>query len=220
MKRVAPMLALALLAACEGMGSSRGPDLERMIDQEKAEAFEPSPFLPNGRVMQVPPEGTVPRERVLGDPALTEGVVDGKLLDAIPIPMSAPLLMRGRDRYDIYCAPCHGVLGDGDSEVARRMELRRPPSLVDLQPLPYTAVGPNGEPMAPTGNRYGPGGIFRVITEGFGLMPNYRNELPPADRWAVVAYVRALTVSQRSTLDGLPPDLRQEGVQKLQEGTR
>jgi hypothetical protein len=179
-----------------------------MIDQEKGEAYEPSSYLPNGRVMQEPPPGTVPRERVLGDPSLTEGVVNGRLLDRIPIPVDAPLLARGRNRFEIYCAPCHGVLGDGDSEVARRMELRRPPSLVDL-PARLDTDG---------GNRYGPGGIFRTISDGYGLMPQYRAELPPIDRWAVIAYLRALTISQRSTFDQLPPELKGDATRSLGAG--
>ncbi len=211
-------LFFAGLAACESFGSSVSVDLERMIDQEKAEPYETSRFLPNGRVMQDPPAGTVPRERVLGDPGFTDGVVDGRLLDHIPVTVDAALLARGRDRFDIYCAACHGVLGDGDSEVARRMDLRKPPSLVDLTFRPLVTSGPAGEATPPTGNRYGPGGIFRVISNGFGLMPHYRAELPPRDRWAVIAYLRALTISQRGRLESLPADVRDQAARALEDG--
>src|SRR5262249_19015568 len=99
----------------------------------------------------------------------------------------------GRDRWNVFCAACHGLAGDGDSEVATQMALRRPPSL-----------------LASTVREFPPGRIFRVATEGFGFMPSYRLQIGVADRWAILAYVRALQIAQGSKLADLPAGLRRE----------
>ena len=99
------------------------------------------------------------------------------------------MLQTGRKRFEIICATCHGLVGDGRSLVARNMSLRPPPSLHDY------ASRPDGY-------------IYQVITRGFGLMPSYSAELPVEERWAVVAYVRALQLSQRSNLAASPPAVR------------
>jgi mono/diheme cytochrome c family protein len=125
------------------------------------------------------------------DPAVATGLgPDGKPLAASPVPVTAALLARGRARFDTFCAACHGVLGDGESQVALNMSMRRPPSLHQYRDV-------------------ADGYIFRVISSGFGLMPSYAAALPVEDRWAVVAYVRALQLSQHATLDQLPPEARQ-----------
>jgi len=89
--------------------------------------------------------------------------------------LSRALIERGRDRFNNYCAACHGVAGDGDSDVARAMTLRRPPSLVD-----------------DTARKLADDRIYFVIEHGYGMMPSYGNPLAPRDRWAVISYVRAL----------------------------
>jgi mono/diheme cytochrome c family protein len=109
----------------------------------------------------------------------------------IPIPLTPELLAVGRKRYDITCGTCHGPLGDGNSIVAKQMSLRPPPSL-------HLYV-----------NR-APGYIFQVITHGFGLMASYAAELSIEERWAVVAYVRALQVSQNVPVGALPPEARRQ----------
>ncbi len=104
----------------------------------------------------------------------------------IPLPVTRQLLELGRKRFDITCATCHGPVGDGNSIVATQMSLRPPPSL----------------------HKYSdraPGYIFEVITKGFGLMASYAAEMTIEERWAVVAYVRALQLSQGATLDHIPP---------------
>jgi mono/diheme cytochrome c family protein len=111
--------------------------------------------------------------------------------------VDAAALARGRARFDVTCAVCHGLLGDGESQVALSMSLRRPPSLHAYRDVPD-------------------GHLYRVITEGFGLMPSYGAELSVEDRWAVVAYVRALQLSQYAGLEQVPPDVRR----KLEQETR
>jgi mono/diheme cytochrome c family protein len=118
-------------------------------------------------------------------------------VEAIPLTLTRELVERGQESFDIYCATCHGVLGDGVSQVARNMGLREPPSLVDLPAYPD-------------------GYYFDVISQGYGLMPPYAEKLTPEQRWAVVAYVRALQESQRAGLEDVPPEARS---QLLKEGT-
>jgi mono/diheme cytochrome c family protein len=107
-----------------------------------------------------------------------------------PVRLDADLLALGRRKFDVHCATCHGVLGDGQSQVALNMSLRKPPSLHEYRSVPD-------------------GYIFQVITRGFGLMPSYAGDLSPHERWAVVAYVRALQLSQAASLQQVPPQIRQ-----------
>jgi mono/diheme cytochrome c family protein len=228
-----------LLVCAAAAGCYDAPlDLERMDNQVKIEPFERSEHLP-GRALLTPPAGTVPRGTIVDAPALTEGVVGGVYVDTIPVPVTRELVLRGRERYDIYCAPCHGLLGDGVSEIARQMPLRKPPSLVDLvfahtekaaaaghehaetttttTTDAGTGAGTEVVDQGPTGNRHGPGGFYVTIKNGFGLMPSYQNELSIHDRWAVVAYIQALTLSQRARIDSLPPDVKGE-LQRIAPG--
>jgi len=175
--------------------------------QPRVNAYGTSEFYDDGLAMREPPAGTVPRERLTGQPGISTGRIAGatgagggpgaepQYLAAIPIKVDRPLLERGRRRYDITCGTCHGPVGDGDSIVARQMALRPPPSLMLYADRP-------------------PGYIFEVITNGFGLMASYAAELSLRDRWAVVAYVRALQLSQAQPLSKAPP----EEQQRLQAG--
>ncbi|HYG69052.1 MAG TPA: cytochrome c [Anaeromyxobacteraceae bacterium] len=177
-----PLLLLATTAC---------PRLDPMQQQQKVEAYEASEWFSDGLGMRRPPVGTVQYRKPL-DPVLAQGLGrDGRPVQAIPVSVDEKLLARGRTRFDVHCAVCHGVLGDGESQVALNMSLRRPPSLHLEQ---YRGV--------PDGYLYG------VVTNGFGLMPGYGAELSVEDRWAVVAYVRALQLSQNAPLDLLPPEER------------
>lgn len=178
--------ALVALVGCD-------VDLERMIEQGSYRSYEPNPYLPGG-TMQPPPPGTVSRSAEIGPPELLQGTTGtGSLVREIPIPVTRELLDRGQNRYEIFCAPCHGRAGYANTEVAENMTLRPPPALH----LPRLVQAPAGH-------------IFRVATEGFGLMPSYAEQLSLSDRWAVVAYVQALQLSQRARLDQLPAQVREE----------
>ncbi len=179
---VAVAAAAAALAACEPLD----PMARR---QQKVRAYDPSPFFADGLAMRQPPAGTVPVERVLDPAVLTGAGPDGAPVARIPVPVTPELLALGRKRFEIVCAACHGILGDGDSMVAKNMSLRPPPSLFQRK----------GEPD---------GYFFQVMSRGFGLMPSYAAELPVSERWAVVAYVRALQLSQHARLDQAPADVR------------
>jgi mono/diheme cytochrome c family protein len=187
---------LAALAIVGGLGCE--VDLERMLDQHKAKAYRASPYFEDGRTMRSPPRGTVPVTRVTRAPLLTTGMEGGRYADRLPLPVNAVLLARGEDRFRIFCGVCHGALGDGSSAVAENMKLRKPPSLHEPRIREYPA-----------------GRLFRVISEGYGLMPSYADQLPINDRWAVVAFVRALWLSQDVALIDLPPELRVEAASWL-----
>jgi hypothetical protein len=119
-------------------------------------------------------------------------------LRSIPLPLTPEFLARGRDRFEVFCAPCHGAAGEGRSVVAEAMPLVKPPSLVSAE----LAAKP-------------PGHVFRVITDGFGMMPRYAYQLPVEDRWAVVAHVRALQLAAAVPLASLPPALREAAEREL-----
>jgi mono/diheme cytochrome c family protein len=193
MKRTILTLAL-LVGACDNLGIP-WPDLERMKDQGKHKAQKESTFFEDGRAMRTPPTGTVPRERDLEDPEFNTGLSGNEFLSDFPgnLVIDDALLNHGQGRFDIYCAPCHGVLGDGKSRIADRMSLRKAPSLHTPRYLDYP-----------------PGRIYYIVSKGFGLMASYSQELDPIDRWAVVAYVKALQMSQNTTIGLLPDTLRDE----------
>jgi mono/diheme cytochrome c family protein len=135
----------------------------------------------------------IPRSRLLGPPALVEGQEGGRFVDRGPLPLTRELLVEGRRRFEIHCAACHGLVGDGVSRVAADMTLRRPPSLLEASVRGF----PDGR-------------VYAAIARGYGLMPAYARDLDVAQRWAVVAYVRALQRSQAVPLADLPPALRAE----------
>jgi mono/diheme cytochrome c family protein len=170
-----------------------------MKDQPKGLPFRENAFFADGRTMRSPPRDTVPRTRRGQTRRFLTGreAPDAGYVEEFPLALTRELVESGQGSYDIYCAACHGVLGDGVSQVARDMGLREPPSLVDL---PESADG------------Y----LYAVISEGYGLMPAYAEKLTPEQRWAVVAYMRALRESQRARLEDVPPEAR---TRLLQEGT-
>ena len=196
MSRLCLALAALSLGACQGIMPE--PDFERMIWQHHYLPFQTAPYFADKRVMRPLPTGTVPNNAVLGKPDLTEGMVKGAYVKNFPIPITKHVIERGRNRYETFCAVCHGMRGDGVSEVAHNMELRKPPVL-------------SGDRV----RAFEVGRIFRIASYGYGIMPSYAHELSPEDRWAVVAYVKALGMSQEIALSELPPDVRQEAERNL-----
>lgn len=192
MRRALAWAVCALVAAgCE-------PDLERMTDQERYDPYEPNPYFADGTTMQHPPPGTIPRGEPLVAPEVAEGVRENRPVAEMPVAVSPALLQRGRNRYDIFCSPCHGIDGEARTQVAENMRLRPPPPLV-----------------RPPVRGFPPGRIYQAITYGFGLMPTYASYLPISDRWAVVAYVQALQISRQVALDALPGDVHEEAASWL-----
>lgn len=185
--RFAVMAALVAATACD-------VDLERMSDQHRFTSYEECDGCPEGTIMMQPPPGAVARDPGAA-PEVAPGRAGGAWMEELPIRPDRALLARGRNRFDIFCAACHGRLGNGLSQVAENMTLREPRSLL----VPPVADYPVGR-------------MYATITEGYGLMRSYAGELPPADRWAVVAYVEALQLAQRMPVDELSPRLRQEAT--------
>lgn len=169
-----------LLSACR----------QDMQDQPRYEPNAPSAFFPDGTSVRPLVEGVVARGAVLDDPGRTDGKISGAFVAGNPLPVDFSLLDRGRERYGIYCTPCHGAVGDGNGMIVQR-GYRRPPSLHE----PRLVATPDGY-------------LYDVIANGYGVMPAYRAQIPVDDRWAIVAYMRALQLSQGAAVDTLPPEDR------------
>jgi len=203
MKRL--LLSLGLVSVVSTTACIDENILDPMADrQPRAMRYKESAFYSDGLSMRAPPEGTVPRERVVGNAPLATGrLPDGPIQPngeplpvyaaAIPVPVTKELLALGRKRFDITCATCHGPLGDGHSIVGTQMALRPPPNLIEQRYIEKPA-----------------GYIFEVATKGFGLMASYAAELDVNERWAVVAYLRALQLAQTATVGDVPPARRGE----------
>ena len=159
---------------------------QEMYDQPKYKDLRESGFFRDRRQARPLPAGTVARGFLRTDSAYFEGRVGGALTTEFPVPASPALLARGRERYDIYCAPCHDRTGSGHGMVVRR----------GYQPPP--SLHADRLRNAPVGH------IFDVITRGFGAMPDYASQIPVDDRWAIVAYVRALQLAQSARVAEIP----------------
>ena len=174
------------------------PDMDR---QAKLRPQEPNPFFANGVSSQLPPTGTVARSEPLQttagavyrfeDAPVNTGRETGttNFVALNPLPVDEPLLLRGRERFDIYCAPCHGRLGDGNG-ITKKLGVM--PAVANLHDQRIVAMA-DGE-------------IFNTITHGKGLMGAYGPLMPEEDRWAVISYLRALQLSWLGSVDDLPPD--------------
>jgi hypothetical protein len=181
------VLAMALLAgACE----RTGPSFQQMGRQPKYDPLEPSAFFADGMSARPRVPGTVARGEVSNNPFMDSGKIDGQDGDGFPMPVTAQILNRGHERFNIYCSECHGRVGDGNGMIPSR-GFRRPPSF-------HTEALRN----AKTGH------FFDVMTNGFGAMPPYAVQVPVADRWAIIAYIRALQLSQNGTINDVPADER------------
>lgn len=174
------MLALSVITGCR----------QEMYDQPKYKALGKSDLFADGRQSRSPVEGTVARGMLHADSKLYAGKTGNALIGVLPLPVTRDLLVRGRQRYDIYCAPCHDRTGGGNGMVVQR-GYRQPPSF-HIDRLRQEPVGH----------------FFDVITNGFGAMPDYTAQIPTEDRWAIVAYIRALQLSQNALVTDIPPDKR------------
>ena len=179
-------LILAVLAATALVAGCR----QDMHDTPRYEAFEASSTYADNRASRTPPVGTVPRGWLREDEALYTGKVAGELVDQFPFAIAHADLARGRQRFNIYCTPCHGTLGDGNGMVVQ-CGLRQAASFHQDRLRQEKA-----------------GYFFDVITNGFGAMPDYAAQVPVRDRWLIVAYVRTLQFSQHAAVNDLPPDQR------------
>ena len=196
-QRVVGALALASLVAASGCArgctSSRPPIHlnPSMDDQPKVRPQTASPFFYNGASMREPVPGTVPVGGLKEDAAFFTGKgADGQFVSKIPVTVDEAVLERGRERYEIYCQPCHDPRGDGRGILFQRGNV--PTATFHQEKI----------------LNYTDGQIFDVITNGFGLMAGYRWPIPPADRWAIVAHVRELQRERSSSPTGAPGETK------------
>ena len=171
------VLSLAVLSACR----------QDMHDQPKYIPLRPSDFFADGRSARPLIEGTVARGYLDANVLLYTGKgPDGKPSNEFPMPVTKELLLRGQQRFNIYCSPCHDRTGSGNGMIVRR-GYRRPPTY-------------HSDRLRQQPNGY----FFDVITRGFGAMPDYAAQVQPEDRWAIVAYIRALQLSQQASINDVP----------------
>jgi hypothetical protein len=176
------VLGLLLLAGCR----------QKMADQPRYEPLARSTFFDDGRAARPLEEGTVARGQLRNDQHLYTGKEGGKLVDTFPFSVTLERLARGQERYNIFCSPCHDRVGTGQGMIVRRGY--RAPASFHIDRLR----------QAPAGY------FFDVMTNGFGVMPDYAQQVHPEDRWAIVAYIRALQLSQHATLADVPQVQRQQ----------
>jgi len=202
---VVVVLAAAVFAIAGLQGRiSRKPPLEVFSDmdrQAKLRPQKPFDFFANGVSSQLPPDGTIARSTPVQtldgavysfeDSPVNTGKISGttNFVETNPLRVDAALLSRGRERFDIYCAPCHGQLGDGNGITKKIGDM---PAVANLHDKRIVEMA-DGE-------------IFNTITHGKGLMGAYGPLVPTQDRWAIVAYLRALQLSQLGTSGDLPPE--------------
>jgi mono/diheme cytochrome c family protein len=190
---IALMSAVALSGCARGCTSSRPPIHinPSMDDQPKVLSQTASSFFFNGASMREPVPGTVPIGGLKEDTAFFTGKgADGQFVAAIPVATDEALLERGRQRYEIYCQPCHDARGDGRGILFQRANV--PTATFHQEKI----------------LKYPDGQLFDVITNGMGLMPAYRWPIPPADRWAIVAYVRELQRERQARAAGAAASAR------------
>ncbi len=160
-----------------------------MSDQPRYEPFEQSSFFADQASVRPRIVDTVARGHLRTDQHLYAGRVDGRFAETFPFTVTVETVERGRERYDIFCAPCHGLTGEGNGIVIE-YGLRKPPS--------FHEADVRSEPT---------GYYFALITDGARVMPSYAARILPEDRWAIVAYIRALQLSQSADAAQLPADV-------------
>jgi mono/diheme cytochrome c family protein len=162
-----------------------------MQDQPKYKPQRASEFFADGRSGRPELEGTVARGELQEDQAFYAGKDEkGEDIEAFPVAVDKAFIQRGQQRYDIYCSPCHGRIGNGLGMIVRR-GFKQPPSY-HIDRLRNAPVGH----------------FYDVISNGYGAMLNYAAQVQPRDRWAIVAYIRALQYSENANINDLSADAR------------
>ncbi len=180
------MTLLLALVALLTLGACR----QKMSNQPRYDPLEASDFFADGQSARPRVPGTVARGELTDNPFFDTGKVNGAVADGFPFPVTIQVINRGHERFDIYCSECHGRVGDGNGMIPSR-GYRRPPSFHTESLRNQTT-----------------GHFFDVMTNGFGAMPPYGTMIPPDDRWAIVAYIRALQLSQNAQVNDVPTNDR------------
>ena len=179
----AAVLAMLFLAACA----------QKMADQPKVKPLTGSDFFGDGQSSRPLPPDTVSQSDAPDDELLTTGMVNGKPADLFPFPITRDILLRGQQLFNAYCSVCHDRTGSANGMVVQKGYASPPVLYIDRlvqEPAGY---------------------FFDVITNGFSatdLMPSYGSQIQIKDRWAIIAYIRALQLSENAKIDDVPPDIR------------
>jgi len=197
---VLALVPLALVARARTSTTARPrinlvPDMD---NQPKFRAQQANPMFADGRAMRQPVPGTVARGELREDPELHAGkTVAGAWVAAIPVPVTPQLMKRGQERYDVFCTPCHGYAGNGDGIVAKRADRLQEGTWTPPSSLHTELVRSRTD-----------GQLYNTIANGVRAMPAYGAQIPTVDRWAIVAYVRALQRSSDARIADVPADMR------------
>ncbi len=201
---IAVVLALALLPplwiAKNRFTKSSIPRVHLVKDmdfQPKYLSQQASPLFGDGRAMRLPVEGAVAVDQVVENTHLRLGEVEGNPATTFPMPVTEKLMQRGRQRYDIYCATCHGLAGDGDGMTSQLAFEREEPKWV--RPLALYGQAVREQKV---------GELFQTVSNGARTMPGYASQIPVEDRWAIVLYVRALQRSRHAAMEDVPSEKR------------
>ncbi|MGA7411303.1 MAG: cytochrome c [Bryobacteraceae bacterium] len=178
-------MSVVLLTGVLGMTACR----QDMHNQPRYKPLASTTFFDDGRAARPAIDDTVARGQLRLDPARFTGKENGKDVDSFPIQITQADVARGQQRFNIFCSPCHGRLGDGHGMIVSR-GLRQPPSYHDARLI-----------NAPVGH------FFDVMTNGYGAMYSYASRVPVDDRWRIAAYIRALQLSQNA-----PPELARQST--------
>jgi mono/diheme cytochrome c family protein len=175
--------------------------IQDMSFQEKYKPQAPSTLFKDGRAMRKPVPGTVSEGGLEENEHLYRGLVDGQPAATFPMPVTMAMMLRGQQRFSIYCATCHGLLGEGGNTgitSIRAIKLQEPKWILPLSlHKPEIRAQPVGQ-------------YFSTITNGVRTMPSYGAQIPVEDRWVIILYIRALQLSQNATLDDVPEDLKEQ----------
>jgi mono/diheme cytochrome c family protein len=180
------MIVRAALLAAASIASLASGCRQDMQVQPRYNPYDAAAFFDNGRSARLPVPGTIARGQLHLDELLYTGKVDGKDAEVFPFPITRADLERGRERYNIYCSPCHDVTGSGNGMIVLR-GFPQPPSF-HIERLRQAA----------------PGHFFDVMTNGLGVMYSYSTRVSPEDRWRIAAYIRALQLSRQASVADVP----------------
>ncbi len=188
------IVSLIIVIGCQQGAVSEKPPIHfnpNMDSQERYDAQAASKFFANGMVNRMPVKGTVAQSEGYENAEFYFGKTeDGAVVKHAPVSFTANVLKRGQERFDIYCAPCHGRTGNAKGIIVNRGFLPPPDFHTDKV------------------RQFPDGHIFDVISNGFRNMPSYKHQIPVADRWAIVGYVRALQRSQNASAQDVPEEMR------------
>jgi mono/diheme cytochrome c family protein len=179
-------------AAIVGISLAVAGCRQDMHDAPRYEPLEATTFFADGQSARQPIVNTIARGQLREDRHLDEGIVDGRPAETFPMPITDEVMKRGQERFNVFCSPCHGRTGEGNGMIVQR-GFRQPPS--------YHEDRLRNAPV---------GYFFDVMSHGFGAMQDYSAQVPVADRWAIAAYIRALQLSQRATVEDVPAERRPE----------